>query len=49
MKVARKSKRLKLERSKFGYHTFFQEVPRKEDGEDSMDAYGSSDLEIREN
>ena len=38
-KVAHKSKLLKLERSKFGQHAFFQEVPRKEDGEDSKDAY----------
>ena len=39
MKVARESKRLKLERSKFGQHAFFQEVPKKEDGEDSKEAY----------
>ena len=39
MKVARKSKRLKLERSKFVQHAFFQEVPRKEDGDDSKEAY----------
>ena len=39
MKVARESKRLKLKRSKFGQHAFFQEAPRKEDGEDSKEAY----------
>ena len=39
MKVARKSKRLKLERRKFGQHDFFREVLRKEDDEYSKEAY----------
>ena len=39
MAVARECKRLKMERRLFGQHAFFQEIPKKEDGEEAKEAY----------